>query len=519
MFRDWLGIGLEADFLAPEQGDASGELSAALAGSATTAGSETGPSPLFGSAWVGRWSDSLAEDLPHENDRAAFRAQVADLQAGVADVVVTGQQPGYLGGPLYTLFKVATVIALARRRSAAGKPTVPVFWSGDADDDLAEALAPVAWFPGESGLQRGPTASQGPAGRSRSPVLGRLANDAWNSQAASLLDRVNTLHEGESGRLAGDLAEIWRLAETRGWGWARLSRRAILRVFAGTGLVVVSGDDPGLHAVAGPLYREILDKQDILARQAEQRGNQLTAHGWHAQINARSLARPLFKMVEDHRVPLEAGDQDTDPSLLRPGVMLRSPIQDWLLRPAAVVVGPGEMAYLRQLDPLYRELNLPRSPLVPRLFAWLLPEGFEPAVLADFRNHPAAEANLVSNLAAEAEDKVRLVLEDILAGRLGLEKGRARSLAAGRARRWSKGVGAMLRGEIKQSRLDAVSGLPPWIFPDGARQERSLAYQCAAALWGESLVTACLEAASMHLEEGARDNWREFSIQVPDPGQ
>jgi len=58
------------------------------------------------------------------------------------DVVVTGQQPGYLGGPLLTLFKIATAIELAARRSAAGQPTVPVFWSGDDDDDLAEALAP-----------------------------------------------------------------------------------------------------------------------------------------------------------------------------------------------------------------------------------------------------------------------------------------------------------------------------------------------------------------------------------------
>ena len=30
---------------------------------------------------------------------------------------------------------------MAERRTAAGVPTVPVFWSGDDDDDLAEALA------------------------------------------------------------------------------------------------------------------------------------------------------------------------------------------------------------------------------------------------------------------------------------------------------------------------------------------------------------------------------------------
>lgn len=516
LFRDWLRGDLAAEFMSPEHRDAGRELEAALGGSGR---SEEGPSPLFASSWVSGWSDSLAEDFPNDQDRARFRTQVSALQCGESDVVVTGQQPGFLGGPLYTLFKVATVIALARHRSAAGKPTVPVFWSGDDDDDLAEALEPVAWLPGGTGLQRKSATPPLPGGRSRFPVLGRMETGPWNNEAASLLGRIASLQDGESGLLASDLAEIWDQARTRRWNWARLSRRAILRVFSGSGLVVVSGDDPGLHAAGGPLYGKILDNPKKLARLAEQRGRQLTAHRWHAQINSRSLARPLFTVDQDHRIPFEQGQSEPDPAHMRPGVMLRSPLQDWLLRPAAVVVGPGELAYLRQLDPLYEDLKIARPPLVPRLFAWLLPEGFDSGLLGKFRNHPAAVSNLASTLAAEAEEKVRRILEDILEGRLGLAKERAQSLSEGRARRWSKGVAAMLRGEIEQSRLDAIPGGPAWVFPEGVRQERCLAYVCAAALWGDDLVSACLEAASSHLEEGRQNNWREFAIQVPDPGK
>ena len=519
LFRDWLRGDLEADFLAPEHGSAAMELEAALAGSGGPIEGDQGPSPLFGSSWVSGWADSLAEDFPNDQDRARFRTQVSALQAGETDVVVTGQQPGFLGGPLYTLFKVATAIALAQRRSAAGKPTVPIFWSGDDDDDLAEALESVAWLPGGSGLQRSPATPLVPGGHPRFPVLGRMEKGPWNKEAASLLGRIASPRDGDSRPLAGDLKDIWDLAQSQGWSWARLSRRAILRVFSGSGLIVVSGDDPDLHAAAGPLYGRILANPGKLAGLAEKRGGQLTAHRWHAQISARSLARPLFTVEQDHRIPLEARNSDPNPAQLRPGVMLRSPLQDWLLRPAAVVVGPGELAYLRQLDPLYEELNISRPPLVPRLFAWLLPEGFDPGLLGKFRNHPAAVSNLAAVLAEEAEEKVRLILEDILEERLGIGKERAQSLSVGRARRWSKGVAAMLRGEIKQSRQDAVPGGPAWIFPEGVRQERHLAYLCAAALWGDDLVCACLEAASLHLEEGKKDNWREFSIQVPDPGE
>ncbi|MDX2475548.1 MAG: bacillithiol biosynthesis BshC, partial [Candidatus Krumholzibacteria bacterium] len=98
------------------------------------------PGPL---AKAPLWQDEkFARLLPTE-----FQA----LRTGPA-VVVTGQQPGFLGGPLLTLFKIATAIAAARQRTAAGRPTVAVFWSGDDDDDLAEALAPVGWDTGAQEL-------------------------------------------------------------------------------------------------------------------------------------------------------------------------------------------------------------------------------------------------------------------------------------------------------------------------------------------------------------------------------
>jgi hypothetical protein len=374
----------------------------------------------------------------------------------------------------------------------------------------------VAWLPRDSLLRGGDAPAPSPVGGKRAPVLGRMEEGTWKQEAASFLAGISKLQDGEAGRLARDLADIWNKAVADGWNWARLSRCAILRVFSGHGLIVVSGDDPGLHAAAEPLYRKILAGTDKLARLAEDRGRQLSDHGWHAQINARSVARPLFAMEDDHRIPVDPGQGEPDFGLVRPGVMLRSPVQDWLLRPAAVVVGPGELAYLRQLDSLYAELDISRPPLVPRLFAWLVPAGFETGALTDFRNHPATESNLAATLAEEAEEKVRLVLEEILEQRLGLEQERARTLSAGRARRWSKGVAAMLRGEIKESRLAAAAEGPAWVFPGGVRQERRLAYLGAAALWGDELVAASLAAASSHLEEGRQNNWREFSIQVPD---
>ena len=485
LFAAWLTGGP-----VPGATNAAGELSAALA-----APEPASKAPLWTSL-------PFSEQLP---------ARWRELAAGPG-VVVTGQQPGFLGGPLLTLLKIATAVSLAQRRTAAGRPTVPVFWSADDDDDLVEALAPVGWQ-ADGGITVKSAARGRPEQKgSGRPILADLGPEFWGAGAAA------EFPQGGDG-LQSDLVEVLRKQASAGTTWGQQQHTLIKRLFAGTDLVVIRGNDPDLHAAAAPFYASLAGRLPELADAARQRGAELAAAGFHAQLSERSLSRPLFQAVGGHRQPV-ADTQGSDPASLRPGVMLRSPVQDWLLAPAAVVVGPGELAYLRQLDPVYAALVLPRSALVPRLSAWVLPDGTAGTRiwnrLLERRDSAGTDpAGQAAAWTAAVVGPVREHLTRLLVAELGVSAQRAGDMADRRARRFAKGVRAMLAAEAARRNRALPPGVPGWVLPDGLRQERSLGVLGALALWGEGLVPAAAAAAELHLTRGLAGAWREIGICLP----
>jgi hypothetical protein len=462
------------------------------------------PGPAWINAhWRANWMAELAEDLPDEESRQRLAENVARLAAGTADLVVTGQQPGFLGGPLYTLFKIATVVAAAVARSAAGRPTLPLFWSADDDDDWREALLPWLWDP----RRRAFLHAQFPAGATDG-MVGAAPAAVWGVADGSWLDEQAERHP-----LAADLAAQWVAAIWGGGSWGRLQRRALLRVFRGTGLLVVSGNEPALHEAAAPFYERLAAERGILAAGTHRRGEELSTLGYHAQIMDTSLDRFLYSEENGRRLALaEEGEPLPPPSRLRPGVAARALVQDWLFRPAGVVVGPAELAYLKQLEPAYASFEVPRSPLLPRLFGQLVPPGVE--VLRE-EGGPVPEDQAVAATASEIAMAARKSLAVALS-ELGTAPERAAELASRQAARWQQSATTLLARELRRASAPWGAGPVPWLNgPRGQRQERTLASHWATALWGDELVEALLRAAAAHLGAGRAGTWREYRIVVP----
>ena len=64
-------------------------------------------------------------------------ANLDRLRKGAA-AVVTGQQVGLFGGPMFAIYKALTAVKLADEATADGIDAVPIFWLATYDHDLAE---------------------------------------------------------------------------------------------------------------------------------------------------------------------------------------------------------------------------------------------------------------------------------------------------------------------------------------------------------------------------------------------
>ncbi len=464
-----------------------------------------GPSTVVIPAWrdVGwreGWLAELKADLPDDPARAAAAAAVASLVAGEAEVVVTGQQPGFLGGPLLTLHKAAACIAAARARTAAGRPTIPLFWCGDDDDDRREAFSPRLHDPRRDALL-GAAPPPGPDDL----VIGASPAEVWAVPEAGWL-----AERAPGGGLGADLAGLWARARREGWPWGRLQRRALLRVFAGSGLLAVSGDDADLHRAASPFYAELIARRRELAALAAERGAELTALGYHAQIGGASLDAPFhLRRGGGRERVVDPATLLASPQDLRPGVLLRTLVQDWFFRPAGIVAGPGELAYLEQLRPLHAALGLEQPALLPRLFARLSDDPVRDA---------AAGAPPVDDTAGDAASaEITAALARTLADRAGLPDRRARALADRASRVWRDEVRAALRARQEPADGRPSATAPIWAAPGGERQERALAMHWAHGGLGDALALSVIAAAAAHFARGAEGDWRDWWIHVPPP--
>ena len=145
------------------------------------------------------------------NASSATLENIVRLRAG-AFAMVTGQQVGLFGGPLFSIFKALSAVTMAAEVRQLGIDCVPVFWLATEDHDLAE-VNHVGLLASDGALRQITASSHAVENAPMSQVVFGPEITAAVNEAVSVL--------GES-EIADCLREFYRPGETLGSAFARL---------------------------------------------------------------------------------------------------------------------------------------------------------------------------------------------------------------------------------------------------------------------------------------------------------
>ena len=314
-------------------------------------------------------------------------------------VVIGGQQPGLLTGPLYTLYKAISIIRLASDlREQFPYDFVPLFWNASDDHDWAE-VNHVQLLDRAGRLQR-----------VEHPLDARYAG--WpvgevplDRGALAVLARVRELlrNQGFADEVSALLLESAEVSPTFGDWFSRL----MLAFFGKYGLILVDPTLPEFKRLAIPLFEQAIDAPLLPSQLANETGAALEARGFPRQLHKDPGLCSFFLRVDGRREAVryakgtfQVGAQSysrgelkallqESPERFSPNALLRPVVSEFLLPTAAFVGGAGELSYFAQTRRIYEHFNVPMPVPYLRMGCTLI-EASTARVLARHGLHPLA---------------------------------------------------------------------------------------------------------------------------------
>jgi bacillithiol biosynthesis cysteine-adding enzyme BshC len=305
---------------------------------------------------------------------------LARLRDPEALVVTTGQQPGLLTGPLYTIHKALSAVALARIcEEQWRRPVIPVFWAAGGDHDFAEGNH--ASWPSQDGAtvtvtlrERAPDAPliplyREPVGPEIAPILERLAADLPASEYRQpVLDLFHRWYRPEA-----------NLAESCAHVLAELLAPFGVAVFDATHDAVKRAQMPVLHAAlqhATEVERALVARHAELHAAGHDPGVTVGDGATLVMYEGRLGRDRLVSREQEGFVTRRSGEELSpaaldrlareEPGHFSPNVLLRPAVESAILPTVAYMAGPGELRYLALADAVYQALGIPRQRPLPR---------------------------------------------------------------------------------------------------------------------------------------------------------
>lgn len=323
--------------------------------------------------------DALARMNQNWGASAATLANIDLLRNADCVAAVSGQQAGLFTGPLYTIYKALSAVKLAGCLSQRGTRAVPVFWVATEDHDFAEVA--LAEF-----INRDCAFDSVSVPASMHVEGVPVGNVVLDDSITAAVDRLlAVLPDTEfAPELESLLRDCWQPGRQYGEAFARM----MAALLGQHGLIILDPLDAELKKLAAPLYAEAAAHAHEIALAVTERSRELEAAGYHVQVVASENSFPLFMLdaqgarqavvrTDDGRYQTKAGGDRfsaselaeqalVQPERFSPNVTLRAVVQDYLLPTIAYYGGAAEIAYFAQTAEVYRVLDRPATPILPR---------------------------------------------------------------------------------------------------------------------------------------------------------
>lgn len=274
--------------------------------------------------------------------------------------VTTGHQLNLLSGPLYTLYKIAHVIAFSRQfqQRFPSHRFVPVFWMATEDHDFEE-INHIHLFDKKVQWEK---ESQ------KNHIVGRISTCGMD---AFLREVEEQFDDPKAKRAVQQLTSIYRNSPNL----SVATRTLVNRLFGSCGLVVIDGDDPLLKTAFAPIARREIN-EGIVFRQVTATNRQLTALHYHQQAHVRPCnlfyihpsgkRSRIERRGQQWRIDSQAhtaqtllDDLEKYPERFSPNALMRPLYQETVLPNLVYIGGGAELAYWMQLKATFEQLELP----------------------------------------------------------------------------------------------------------------------------------------------------------------
>lgn len=456
-------------------------------------------------------------------DEARRSANALRYDSGCA--VVTGQQAGIAGGPLYTIYKALGTIVAARtlQEHRTDLRIVPLFWieSDDHDFDEARALGLID----RNGAHQ--TIHYDDGDRLRRSIGDRPISPRGIERLLQQLREVlpETDFIGEAFEL---LVDSYRAdnGATLADGFARF----LYRLLGSTPLIIVSSRNPVMKRLAVDILEMEAHDPDPMYRALEKTTRKNRMQGMPTPIDPKKGS--LFLTHQGERRSLDVDDDGyvargtgvrysrddvariarETPERLSPNVALRPVVQDAAIPTMLYLAGPTERAYHGQLGDVYSRFGLPQPAVAPRPSALLL----EPKAVRAIEGGPLdlaellqrdldISSRLIDPTASEAIEKTQIASvqriretwdgwrQMVMEIDPTLEKAIGAGSAAGVKE--MENLARKLRAALKrrqETSIRRLEGIRAILLPGGMPQERGLNVIGFIARYGLAAVRAAL---------------------------